>query len=556
MLLAWISAHGLDGSARSLLARVGPRQGNQDHRSEDGKKALSFSPWNGSFLFWFRNSLLSYQTELKDIGFRKEEEISITSFGRSSELLRQFLEECRDEYLKQILNKTTIFENRNDRWKKVATRTIRPLSTVIVNEKQKQHLFEDVKSFIAPDTRRWFVERNIPYRRGYLLYGPPGTGKSSFSFSVAGELGIDIYIVNVPDVNDQTLKDLFSELPQQCVVLLEDIDAAGIGRPSDTDDSDGGLPGSRKGVTMSGLLNTLDGVASQEGRVVIMTTNHIDNLDEALIRPGRVDKKVEFQFADADMTSQLFRFIYHGTGAASSDAEDDDEIGSLGAEFASRVPELEFSPAHIMSFLLQHRESPLTALRHAEEWVAASLLEKRAKQRGTIYRAHSNGECNGSSSMALPTTGSSVSDSNGPDEPSSCGALRVPPCSPTNWSTDSADSLLTTPFTPNESQLLPAEKPIWQQTVEEAGLEALRFSVGTVPRRLASAPPDHHSQTTTPNAFNESQCGLAPEEESTNTGVIPLIWQGKGAHLARHTLSPPRGDAASQEWTSLTPMPR
>ncbi|KAJ6436589.1 mitochondrial chaperone BCS1 [Purpureocillium lavendulum] len=245
-----------------------------------------------------------------DIGFRKEEEISITSFGRSSELLRQFLEECRDEYLKQIQKKTTIFENRNDRWKKVATRTIRPLSTVIVNEKQKQHLFEDVKTFIAPDTRRWFVERNIPYRRGYLLYGPPGTGKSSFSFSVAGELGIDIYIVNIPDVNDQSLKDLFSELPQQCVVLLEDIDAAGIGRPSDNDDSDGGLPGSRKGVTMSGLLNTLDGVASQEGRVVIMTTNHIDNLDEALIRPGRVDRKVEFQFADADMISQLFRCIH------------------------------------------------------------------------------------------------------------------------------------------------------------------------------------------------------------------------------------------------------
>ncbi|KJZ68818.1 hypothetical protein HIM_11792 [Hirsutella minnesotensis 3608] len=471
MLLAWISARGLDGSARSLLAQVGPRQGNQGHRPRDGKKALSFSPWNGSFLFWFRNSLLSYQTELKDIGFSKEEEISITSFGRSSELLRQFLEECRDEYLKQIQNKTTIFENRNDRWKKVATRTIRPLSTVIVNAKQKQQLFEDVKTFIAPDTRRWFVERNIPYRRGYLLYGPPGTGKSSFSFSVAGELGIDIYIVNIPDVNDQSLKDIFSELPQQCVVLLEDIDAAGIGRPSDYDDSDGGLPGSRKGVTMSGLLNTLDGVASQEGRVVIMTTNHIDNLDEALIRPGRVDKKVEFQFADADMTSQLFRFIYHGTGAASSDAEDDDEIHQLGAEFTSRVPELEFSPAHIMSFLLQHRQSPLSALRHTEEWVAASLLERRAKQRGTIYRARS-----------------SASEINGPDEPSPCGVLRVPPCSPTNWSTDSGDSLLATPSTPNESQLHPAEKPIWQQTVEEARLEALRFSVGTVPRRLASAP--------------------------------------------------------------------
>ncbi|KJZ70985.1 hypothetical protein HIM_09640 [Hirsutella minnesotensis 3608] len=340
MLLAWISVHGLDGSARSLLARVGPRQGNQDDQFSDEKKALSFSPWNGSFLFWFRNSLLSYQTELKDAGFRKEEEISITCFGRSSKLLRQFLQECRDEYLSQIENKTTIFENRNDRWKKIATKAIRPLSTVIVNEEQKQHLVEDVKSFIASGTRRWFVERNIPYRRGYLLYGPPGTGKSSFSYSVAGELGIDIYIVSIPDVNDQTLKDLFSELPQQCVVLLEDIDAAGIGRLSDSDDADNELSRSRKGVTMSGLLNTLDGVASQEGRIVIMTTNHVDKLDEALIRPGRVDKKAEFQFADANMITQLFRFIYRGTGAPCSDTEQDDGINHLAADIDNHLWQL------------------------------------------------------------------------------------------------------------------------------------------------------------------------------------------------------------------------
>ena len=551
MLLAWISSHGFDNAARSTIARVGSKRDNQ-HET----KPISFSPWSGSFFFWFRTSLLSYRSELKEVAFHEEEEISITCFGRSARVLKDLLQECRKDYLKQIKNKTTIYENRDDRWKKMATRPIRLLSTVIVNEKQKQELVADVKSFLDQDTRSWFTDRNIPYRRGYLLYGPPGTGKSSFSYSVAGELGIDIYIVNIPSVNDQKLKDLFGELPEKCVVLLEDIDAIGMKRLPDSDDSHDESPRFRNGVTMSGLLNTLDGVASQEGRILIMTTNHIGNLDDALVRPGRVDKKAEFQFADANMITQLFRFIYLGTGEASSDTEEDDGINHLATEFTLRVPELEFSPAHIMSFLLQHRESPLTALRHAEEWVAASLLEKRAKQRGTIYRAHSNGECNGSSSMALPTTGSSVSDSNGPDEPSSCGALRVPPCSPTNWSTDSADSLLTTPFTPNESQLLPAEKPIWQQTVEEAGLEALRFSVGTVPRRLASAPPDHHSQTTTPNAFNESQCGLAPEEESTNTGVIPLIWQGKGAHLARHTLSPPRGDAASQEWTSLTPMPR
>ncbi|KJZ69485.1 hypothetical protein HIM_11127 [Hirsutella minnesotensis 3608] len=348
----------------------------------------------------------------------------------------------------------------------------------------------------------------------------------------SGELGIDIYIVNIPDVNDQTLKDLFSELPQQCVVLLEDIDAAGIGRSSDSDDSDIELSRSRKGVTMSGLLNTLDGVASQEGRVVIMTTNHIDNLDEALIRPGRVDKKVEFQFADTTMITQLFRFIYHGNGAACSDTEQNDAINHLAAEFTTRVPELKFSPAHIMSFLLQHRQSPLAALSHAEDWVTASLLEKKDKQRETISRAHSDKECNSSFKLPLvaSATRSVASDFSGQDETSSCEVLQVPTCSPAYSSTDSGDSLLATPSTPNENQLCPAEKPIWQQAVEDDGLEALRFSVGTVPRRFVSAPPERPLQRTKPITFNVLQWEPAPEGEAADTSVIPLIWQGEDAH--------------------------
>jgi mitochondrial chaperone BCS1 len=62
------------------------------------------------------------------------------------------------------------------------------------------------------------------------LSGPPGTGKSSLCFSVAGELDLDIYIVSIPSVSDRILKVLFDGLPERCMVLLEDIDAAGMSR--------------------------------------------------------------------------------------------------------------------------------------------------------------------------------------------------------------------------------------------------------------------------------------------------------------------------------------
>ncbi|UNI14799.1 hypothetical protein JDV02_001394 [Purpureocillium takamizusanense] len=390
MVLTWLSNHRLDNAARSTIARVGSKRDAPDDLVTDVKKPLSFSPWNGSFLFWFQKHLLSYRTELRDAGFHKEEEISVTCAGRSCSILKEFLRECRNEYLHEVRNKTTIFENRGDRWKKVATKKIRPLSTVIVSEQQKQQLVADVKSFLDPETRNWFAKRTIPYRKGYLLYGPPGTGKSSFSVSVAGELDVDIYIISMPGVNDRTLKDLFADLPQKCVVLLEDIDAVGMERSPDSDDFDDEALKPKNGVTMSGLLNTLDGVASQEGRVLIMTTNHIEKLDEALIRPGRVDKKAEFQYADAAITSQLFGFIFQ-QDAGEDGGCNDPAVCDLAADFATKVPELEFSPAEILSHLLQYRKSPTAAVEHAEEWVATMRREKGRLPNKAASRLHLDG---------------------------------------------------------------------------------------------------------------------------------------------------------------------
>lgn len=120
---------------------------------------------------------------------------------------------------------------------------------------------------------------------------------------------MDIYILNLSSLDDGSLSALFAELPQHCVILLEDVDAAGAtqSREIEKENSgnvESGSPRRAKPqgkVSLSGLLNVLDGVASQEGRVLIMTTNHAERLDSALIRPGWVDRKVAFGLADKDI---------------------------------------------------------------------------------------------------------------------------------------------------------------------------------------------------------------------------------------------------------------
>jgi chaperone BCS1 len=136
------------------------------------------------------------------------------------------------------------------------------------------------------------------------------------SKSIAGHFSLDIYILSLSAINKANLTSLCAKLLSRCVILLEDVNAVSSNRDAKTKDSRQIVAPSRerkpasRNVSLSSILNAIDGVGSQEGRILIITTNHITRLDEALIRPGRVDKTVELRLADNKMTADLFRLIF------------------------------------------------------------------------------------------------------------------------------------------------------------------------------------------------------------------------------------------------------
>uniref|UniRef100_A0A452S5K8 Mitochondrial chaperone BCS1 n=1 Tax=Ursus americanus TaxID=9643 RepID=A0A452S5K8_URSAM len=196
----------------------------------------------------------------------------------------------------------------------------------------------------------------IPYRRGYLLYGPPGCGKSSFITALAGELEHSICLLSLTDssLSDDRLNHLLSVAPQQSLVLLEDVDAAFLSRDLAAEN-----PVKYQGLgrlTFSGLLNALDGVASTEARIVFMTTNHVDRLDPALIRPGRVDMKEYVGYCSHWQLTQMFQRFYPG------------QAPSLAEAFAGRVLQVttQISPAQVQGYFMLYKNDPAGAIHNAE----------------------------------------------------------------------------------------------------------------------------------------------------------------------------------------------
>lgn len=387
----------------------------------------------------------------------------LACLGRSRKPLMSLLEHVRKtdaaeyDHLTQVRRPAMAWGDM--RWRRATTRGIRPMQSVIMEQEAKQTVVCDLNDFIWPQSALWYANRGIPHRRGYLFSGPPGTGKTSLSFALAGVFGLHLYVLSLTDrgLTDSGLLDLFCALPDRCLVLLEDIDTAGLKRKgmSDTDketssskDNDALAPKSPNDnnshadtkVTLSGLLNAIDGVATHEGRVIIMTSNCPDELDPALIRPGRIDKHIRFGLASRAQMQELFLSMYtreagpgpgpgqaasppHASCPSSSSSSPSPttsilaathpirdsatrvsaipgytlaELRRLSDDFAQSIPEHTFSPAEIQGFLLLagRRDVPNRAVHEVTTWVTEKAAEK-AKKDEAATRTHAHGGLTG-----------------------------------------------------------------------------------------------------------------------------------------------------------------
>ncbi|PWN20346.1 hypothetical protein BCV69DRAFT_260314, partial [Microstroma glucosiphilum] len=298
---------------------------NSPGTSRNTKAQFSLVPGPGTHWFRYHGAWIRLQRERngKLIDFTTGapwETLTLTTLFSSRDVFPRLLAEAQQMAVQSIEGKTIIYTAWGVEWRAFGQpRKVRELDSVVLSAGQRSRIEEDVKSFLGRGA--WYARRGIPYRRGYLLHGSPGSGKTSIIQALAGALDLNICLLNLSErgLTDDKLNHLLSLAPERSILLLEDIDAAFPSRSAS--EAEEPKKEYQTSVTFSGLLNALDGVASGESRIVMMTTNHVERLDPALIRPGRVDLIEELGDADEGMVQELFERFYgtlHGEGAASA----------------------------------------------------------------------------------------------------------------------------------------------------------------------------------------------------------------------------------------------
>jgi chaperone BCS1 len=206
-----------------------------------------------------------------------------------------------------------------------------------------EEIVADIEMF--KNKKQWYVDKGIPYRRGYLLYGEPGGGKTSLCMSIAAHFEKNISILNLggKTLSDNDLQQFIAECNPNSVLIIEDIDTIFKGRERETENS----------LTMSGLLNALDGALSGHDRILFMTTNYKEHLDPALIRPGRADRHYYIGYADAYQARTLFSKFFPG-----ADAEADIFAATAGAGTESM--------ASLQEHLIKHQNDIKMAMIYPE----------------------------------------------------------------------------------------------------------------------------------------------------------------------------------------------
>ncbi|XP_008234685.1 PREDICTED: AAA-ATPase At2g46620-like [Prunus mume] len=243
--------------------------------------------------------------------------------------------EQRNKEIKLYMNLST----ENERWRSVPFTHPATFDTVVMDAELKNKVRSDLENFLK--SKQYYHRLGRVWKRSFLLYGPSGTGKTSFIAAMARFLSYDVYDIDMSKVyDDSDLKMLLLQTTSKSLIVVEDLDRF--------------LMDKSTAVSLSGLLNFMDGIVSScgEERVLVFTMNGKDQVDQLVMRPGRVDVHIQFPLCDFSAFKSLAS-TYLGVKEHKLFPQVEEIFQSGGS----------LSPAEIGEIMISNRSSPSRALK-------------------------------------------------------------------------------------------------------------------------------------------------------------------------------------------------
>ena len=345
----WLAAHPEAHGKRAQVVKTMASEGHAPPGPATDQTTFRFvfSPAPGAGLLRFRGRRLWIERR------RRWYETAFNGLPHSDTYVLTHLGPVRliEELLSEALKESTtpgdpgirVLAGDNGHWGHYGFRPRRPVESIVLERGVLDNLISDLEAFYKSE--KWYRDRGTPWHRGYLFAGIPGSGKTSTAVALAGSVGLNIAVIPLSseEMNDQVIARLMMGLPRRSLLLIEDIDSLFEERKS------------KCRVTFGGFLNALDGIAASEGRVLVMTTNHSEKLDPALIRFGRIDRRVDFTYATPDQARRLFLWFFRDAELTTG------ELAHLAGRFARTITTGNISTAAIQEHLVRHRDSPAEA---------------------------------------------------------------------------------------------------------------------------------------------------------------------------------------------------